>query len=55
MGLESTCWPDQHVFPRSGTHNRSFQSSWLKKFRGLAYSVKEDAAYCVTFPGNKTH
>ncbi|XP_071817519.1 52 kDa repressor of the inhibitor of the protein kinase-like [Apostichopus japonicus] len=44
-----------YVFPlhQSGTCNRRFKWEWLENYPGLAYSAKEDAAfcrYCVFFP-----
>ena len=29
------------------THNRAFQTSWLKQYPGLAYSVSQNGAYCM--------
>ena len=59
--LLTNCWvpPKSHDFPSktvgSGTNSRQrrFQHSWLTDFPWLAYSKKEDGAYCrycVLFP-----
>ncbi|GBM25895.1 hypothetical protein AVEN_94342-1 [Araneus ventricosus] len=36
----------EYKFPQSSKDNRSFQFNWLNRFNWLAYSEKEEGAYC---------
>ena len=38
--------PEKYKFPCSGERNLRFQGHWLKTYHWLAYSRKEDAAFC---------
>ncbi|KAL4153397.1 hypothetical protein QTP88_001230 [Uroleucon formosanum] len=53
---ENDIWvpDDSYVFPSSGKRNLKFQRCWLKRWNWLAYSEKDDGAYCkycVLFAG----
>jgi len=37
---------DSYVFPSSGKRNLKFQQCWFKRWNWLAYSEKDDEAYC---------
>ncbi|XP_050516548.1 zinc finger MYM-type protein 1-like [Diabrotica virgifera virgifera] len=47
-GLQKKIWtpPDGYSFPASGPRNLKFQRSWLLTYSWLAYSEREDGAFC---------
>lgn len=50
LEIVTTIWkpPVDFKFPKSGKRNLKFQASWLVQFKWLAYSAKEDGAFCIS-------
>ncbi|XP_053966532.1 uncharacterized protein LOC128868455 [Anastrepha ludens] len=48
LNIVNDSWvpPANFSFPKSTTKNLSFQRKWLEEFYWLAYSAKENGAYC---------